>query len=251
MPKPAGSVELPEAVREIIDRIVEGYDPERIIVFGSYARGDASPDSDLDVLVIKDTNGTDGERVRAIHELLPGVRPTVQAWVRTWEEVGELLGERSLFMHTIFSEGITVHGGRHGDGGHDVADALERGNRFLAAVRSADAQTVPDAICTDCWVAAARFVNAVIIAHWVVPPDTEDLVELGQQAASLEEGLPDLTEHRTLLNQYAPPTDTPGPAADAADAERAIDAAQAIRDAVRQTLGIDDTTGDDEAADTQ
>jgi predicted nucleotidyltransferase len=66
MPRPREAVELPPAVQEIIDRIVEGYDPERIIVFGSYARGDATPESDLDVLVIKDTPESWIDRVVAV-----------------------------------------------------------------------------------------------------------------------------------------------------------------------------------------
>ncbi len=41
MPRPREAGELPPAIQEIIDRIVAGYDPEKIIVFGSYARGDA------------------------------------------------------------------------------------------------------------------------------------------------------------------------------------------------------------------
>ncbi|MFP4250904.1 MAG: nucleotidyltransferase domain-containing protein, partial [Armatimonadota bacterium] len=45
--------DLPEKVQEIIQKIVEGYDPEKIIVFGSYARGDWTEDSDLDLLVVK------------------------------------------------------------------------------------------------------------------------------------------------------------------------------------------------------
>ena len=40
--------ELPEITR----RIVKTSDPDKVILFGSHARGDASPDSDLDLLVI-------------------------------------------------------------------------------------------------------------------------------------------------------------------------------------------------------
>jgi predicted nucleotidyltransferase len=42
----------PEKIREAVQRIVEAARPQRVIVFGSQARGNCHPDSDLDVLVI-------------------------------------------------------------------------------------------------------------------------------------------------------------------------------------------------------
>lgn len=39
----------------MVDRIVERFDPEKIILFGSHARGDAGPDSDVDLVsVVRD-----------------------------------------------------------------------------------------------------------------------------------------------------------------------------------------------------
>ncbi len=42
-----------EQIQAIVRRIVEGYQPDRIILFGSYAYGTPTEDSDLDLLVIK------------------------------------------------------------------------------------------------------------------------------------------------------------------------------------------------------
>ncbi len=42
-----------EQIQEIVRRIVEGYAPDRIILFGSYAYGTPTEDSDLDLLVVK------------------------------------------------------------------------------------------------------------------------------------------------------------------------------------------------------
>ena len=39
-------------LNDIVSRLVEAYDPERIYLFGSHARGEAGPDSDYDLLVI-------------------------------------------------------------------------------------------------------------------------------------------------------------------------------------------------------
>lgn len=109
MPRPREAVELPPAVQEIIDRIVEGYDPERIIVFGSYARGDATPESDLDVLVIKDTPESWIDRVVAVSLLSRPRLIPMDILVKTPDEVQYMLDRRSLFMRTIMNEGVTVH----------------------------------------------------------------------------------------------------------------------------------------------
>ena len=42
-----------EQIQAVVRRIVEGYAPDRIILFGSYAYGTPTEDSDLDLLVIK------------------------------------------------------------------------------------------------------------------------------------------------------------------------------------------------------
>ncbi len=40
------------ALRDIVDRLVRGYDPERVYLFGSAARGEAGPDSDYDIMLV-------------------------------------------------------------------------------------------------------------------------------------------------------------------------------------------------------
>ena len=55
----------------LVERIREGYEPEKIILFGSLARGDTHEDSDIDLIIVKDTDASYGERVK---ELLPVLR---------------------------------------------------------------------------------------------------------------------------------------------------------------------------------
>ncbi len=51
------TVSIDEAtLGEIVRRLVEATDPDQIVMFGSRARGDARPDSDLDLLIINDSD---------------------------------------------------------------------------------------------------------------------------------------------------------------------------------------------------
>lgn len=45
-------------LRKMVQRLVERFDPEQVILFGSYARGTAGPDSDIDLLVILPVTGS-------------------------------------------------------------------------------------------------------------------------------------------------------------------------------------------------
>ncbi len=44
-----------EAIDEVVGQIVEKFKPQKIILFGSYARGDSRPESDVDLLDVMDT----------------------------------------------------------------------------------------------------------------------------------------------------------------------------------------------------
>ncbi|HVN54631.1 MAG TPA: nucleotidyltransferase domain-containing protein [Anaerolineaceae bacterium] len=59
-----------EYLPEITQRILAVSDPDEIILFGSYARGDHRPDSDLDLLVIKDQVQSPNEEAARIYQAL-------------------------------------------------------------------------------------------------------------------------------------------------------------------------------------
>jgi predicted nucleotidyltransferase len=77
------------------ERIVQAFQPERIILFGSYARGDMHEASDVDLLVVM-LDGTDRRQVAiAIHGALSGLGVSKDVVVTTPEEIaqrGNLIG---------------------------------------------------------------------------------------------------------------------------------------------------------------
>ena len=62
--KPAGFAPMSiELIAGIVQKIVDGVSPEKIILFGSYAYGNPTADSDLDLLVIMETQARPVDRV--------------------------------------------------------------------------------------------------------------------------------------------------------------------------------------------
>ena len=60
-----------EQIQAVVRRIVEGYAPDRIILFGSYAYGEPNEHSDLDLLIIKEkAEEKRSERTIAVRQLL-------------------------------------------------------------------------------------------------------------------------------------------------------------------------------------
>jgi predicted nucleotidyltransferase len=107
-----GSTHERDAIRRIVGRIVEGYRPERVILFGSYAGGVPAEDSDVDLLIIKETDRPASERWSEVKKLLRGVAPTVPVspLVYTPAELRERRDLRDFFIEDVLAEGEVLYG---------------------------------------------------------------------------------------------------------------------------------------------
>lgn len=99
---------LPPKAKDAIQRIVEFAEPERIIVFGSYARGEATVGSDLDVLVVKDVPNRK-RFAGKIYRALIGVGIPVDVVVVRPTDVERYASSRSLIIHPALHDGETVY----------------------------------------------------------------------------------------------------------------------------------------------
>ena len=78
----------PELLREIVQRLVEEFHPERIILFGSHAWGTPSPDSDVDLLVVVPASQfPPAQRAMRAHRALRGLGIPKDVLVRTRDEI--------------------------------------------------------------------------------------------------------------------------------------------------------------------
>lgn len=99
----------PAVLSEIVRRIVQVAQPDRIILFGSAARGDMSPDSDLDFLVIKSGVAHRRRLAQEIYVALVGVLVPVDVVVVTPEDVaayGDCVG---AILRPALREGREVY----------------------------------------------------------------------------------------------------------------------------------------------
>jgi uncharacterized protein len=98
-----------EVLEEIIRRVVETAQPERIILFGSAARGEMGPNSDVDLLVVKRGRYDRGGLTEKIYLNLHGVGQAVDVIVVTPEQVEKLRNTHWTVIAPALREGREVY----------------------------------------------------------------------------------------------------------------------------------------------
>ncbi len=88
-----------EQIAEIIDRIVQELAPEKIILFGSHARGDAREDSDVDLLVVAETALPLRDRFPAVRRLLADFPAAFDVF---WKTPDEYHRWRNMVNHVVY-----------------------------------------------------------------------------------------------------------------------------------------------------
>lgn len=97
-----------EVLDEIIRRIVEVAKPEKIILFGSAARGEVGPHSDVDLLVIK-SGANRLDLIGEIYRNLRGVGEAVDVIVATPEDVERYRNSHAVVIAPALKEGKVVY----------------------------------------------------------------------------------------------------------------------------------------------
>ena len=105
----AGNTVSQQVLDEIIRRIVEVAEPERIILFGSAARGAMGQHSDVDLLVIKPGQFHRGRLTEAIYMKLIGVGQAVDVIVVTPEDVERYRDSPALVIAPAVQEGKVIY----------------------------------------------------------------------------------------------------------------------------------------------
>ena len=102
-----------ESINELAERIAREFHPQRIILFGSIARGTATEDSDVDLLVIMPTEGSG---LRKAAEIMNKISPSipVDLIVRDPEEVRSRLKANDFFLREVVEKGKVLYASADG-----------------------------------------------------------------------------------------------------------------------------------------
>ena len=96
-------------LQEITQKIVDGFDPEKGILFGSFASDTPHTDSDIDLLVIMEAHGSAIQRaVEPKRACRPRFVP-MDLLVKTPEEVDSRLRHGSFFLRQILEQGRVLY----------------------------------------------------------------------------------------------------------------------------------------------
>lgn len=103
-----GAVEL----REITRKLVEEFDPEQIILFGSHAWGTPHKDSDVDLLVIvSQSDAPLAQRAKRAYRALRGLNVPTDILVKTREEVDRYRSVHTSLDRQILEQGRVLYDG--------------------------------------------------------------------------------------------------------------------------------------------
>jgi len=107
---PVGFPPVRKTLPGAIQRIVSELRPEKIILFGSYAYGNPTPDSDVDLLVIMKTRAREIDRYVAVSNLLYPRQFPVDILVKTPKEIeAESKKKGNFYLREILTKGKVLY----------------------------------------------------------------------------------------------------------------------------------------------
>ena len=105
----AGELDVKGILDSMVKRIVARFHPEKIILFGSYARGEATSDSDLDMLVVMDIQGSRRQTANEIDLLLADRMVPLDLIILTPDELKRQRDLVGTIAHEAACEGVLIY----------------------------------------------------------------------------------------------------------------------------------------------
>ena len=100
--------DLNRRLDEVTDALVKLFNPERILLFGSFAREEENEDSSIDILIITKTDFSFIQRIKEAIKVTDG-DPPVEPLVYTPGEINLMLKQGEGFVDTVLKEGVLLY----------------------------------------------------------------------------------------------------------------------------------------------
>ena len=101
---------IQKIIAEVVEKIKTEYRPEKIILFGSYAYGKPTSDSDLDLLIVMETRDRPAERIRKVSDLFDPRPLPMDFIVLTPSEMRHRLSGFDPFLEEVLEKGQRLYG---------------------------------------------------------------------------------------------------------------------------------------------
>ncbi len=225
------------SLEAVIQRLINGYDPERIILFGSHATGEARTESDIDLLIVKETDERPIDRRIEVERLLSDRRVPLDLLVYTPRELLDLFAAGSPFIEEVVESGRVLYMRK------TTAAWLREAREELESASILFDHRKYRGVCLHSQQCVEKALKALILEKGRRPARTHDIVELLNvvTADGWAVGLP-MDEAVFLNSVYRGryPTEEgllPHGEPTEEDARRALRAAETVINSLRAALG--------------
>lgn len=242
----------PQAIELVVDHIVQTFKPEQVILFGSYAAEQPEPGSDVDLLVVLETENS---RQAQLDVALSFQAPFgLDILVRTPEEMRSRLGSGDTFLHNIVTSGKVLYqrtlkplfqdilmNKSEAQPEQYVQEWVQKAEGdFLAATSLLDLHQVgvADAVCFHTQQCAEKYANAYLTRQMTTFERTHDSIELLRLCLQSDADFAKIAVGMQALNSYSVETRYPGRIATLEEAEGAVGEMKTVRAFMRTKLDL-------------
>lgn len=246
-----------EAIQNFANEIARRYSPEKIILFGSYARGTANEDSDVDLLVVMDFEGRDRDlsfdirrHIRFSHALDLVIRKSADLQWR--------LQQKDWFLHDICKEGIVLYKSTSedelpaapDDSGAEgslpleassfkplVYEWIERAESNFKTMKRLRGFS-NDGVCLHAFLSSENYLKAFLQQNTIYFPKCHDIAKLFQLTLSIQPKWEAIIETTAFLSNHELDVRDPLACASSQNAGSAIEACEQIRASILQAMPV-------------
>lgn len=221
----------------VVERLVASYQPDRIILFGSRADGTPRADSDIDLLIVKETDRRPVDRRIEVERLLADRRVPLDLLVYTPQELRMLYAMGDPFIQSVLESGRVLYMRKATAAWlQDAQEELESASILLGHDK-------PLGACLHSQQCVEKALKALVLERGRPPARTHDIVELRRAVEAdgwaIELSMDDAVFLNSVYRGRYPteagllPHGEPSPD----DARRAVEAAERVMRGVRAALG--------------